>query len=76
MQFNNKWDRGPMGGIDASFNFFESWPLDPPLNALSWNLIHMFSGSFLYIKMKEKKLEFPEMGGSALPGGVRTPLSP
>ena len=30
--------------------------VDPPLNALSWNLkdSHVFSGSFLYIKMKEK----------------------
>ena len=30
--------------------------LDPPLYALSWNLkdSHVFSGSFLYIKMKEK----------------------
>ena len=25
---------------------------------------------------EEKKIEFPEMGGSALPGGVRTPLGP
>ena len=30
---------------------------------------------FIY-KDERKKLEFPEMGGSAPPGGVRTPLGP
>ena len=49
--------------------------LDPPLNALSWNLkdSHVFSGSFLYIKMKEKNQNFqkwaevPYLGGSGPP---------
>ena len=64
---------------NMQYNAVRGWPLDPPLNALSWNLkdSHVFSGSFFLIyKNERKKLEFPEMGGSYLPGGVRTPLGP
>ena len=53
-------------------------PIDPPLYALGWNLKNscVFSGSFLCIKMNGKKLNIPEMCGSAGPGGDRTPVGP
>ena len=49
--------------------------LDPPLYTLSWNLkdSHVFSGSFLCIKMNGKKYKFqkwaevPNLGGSGPP---------
>ena len=53
------------------------FPLDPPLNALSWNLktVMCFLGPFIF-RNERKKLEFREMGGSALIGGFWTPLGP
>ena len=62
------------------YSDWSSWSgsLDPPLYALSWNLkdSHLFSGSFLCIKLNGKKLEIPEISGSALTMVVRTPLGP
>ena len=42
--------------LSSRRTYFPYLLLDPPLYGLSWNLKNsrVFSGSFLYIKMKEK----------------------